>query len=95
MFFKTLQNSQKKYQCWSLFFHQDSSLQLYLKRASTHVIYFELCKCIMNTFLIEQLWVVSSGIRVKTINNNIYKKKMLKIITILEYYVGDRNNFRL
>ena len=30
-----------------------------------------------------------SGIRVKTINNNIYKKKMLKNITILEYYVGD------
>ena len=43
----------------------------------------------MNTFLIEQLRVVSSGIRVKTINNNIYKKKMLKNITILEYYVGD------
>ena len=43
----------------------------------------------MNTFLTEQLRVVSSGIRVKTINNNIYKKKMLKNITILEYYVGD------
>ena len=43
----------------------------------------------MNNFLIEQLRVVSSGIRVKTINNNIYKKKMLKNITILEYYVGD------
>lgn len=43
----------------------------------------------MNTFLIKQLRVVSSGIRVKTINNNIYKKKMLKNITILEYYVGD------
>ena len=43
----------------------------------------------MNTFLIEQLRVVSSGIRVKTINNNIYKKKMLKNITILECYVGD------
>ena len=43
----------------------------------------------MNTFLIEQLRVVSSGIRVKTINNNIYKKKMLKNITILEYYLGD------
>lgn len=43
----------------------------------------------MNTFLIEQLRVVSSGIRVKTINNNIYKKKMLKNIIILEYYVGD------
>ena len=26
---------------------------------------------------------------VKTINNNIYKKKMLKNIIILEYYVGD------